>query len=586
VYDEAAEDRVMRLVSGLLGLLVACSLVACHSTPGTSPGDGGDGRGGNGQPGAGGQSGNAGQPGTGGQPGAGGQPGSGGQPGGEPPAPSCNAAPAGGSARPAAPTLLFALADRFHEGWLGSPSVVDLDGDGKREIVLTRDQRVLVFGSDGKLRWSASVGGRIWSSAVTGDFAGDARREVVVASRANVVMYDAAGAVMPGFPATWRDELRSLAAGDIDGDGKLEIAVATTSLLRTGDRADVMQILRGDGTVQRGFPPNTSGTSGCGAACYLAGAFDQNLALGPLDGDAAWDIVVPHDNAYISWHRGGGVAFDSASIFRGRPKVPGIRFLHQYAEAQAGFSATEETSNQAHFTNSPPTIADVDGDGKNEIVVLGSVQNASQDDRLRGVALWLVNPDGTRPAKWLEPLHIPRYLAGLVDFEDDNIVGATNQVALGDIDPTAPGLEMVFAGYDGRIHAVSADRRELWSQGYTTASNVLTAGVTIADLSGDGAPEIVFATYSTQAGAGALVVLGAGGAPLHQLPLPGRGSMAVPTIADVDGNGTLEIVLNLKDGEDKVRSGLVYTVAGSSGNCLLWPTGRGNELRNGYFPRR
>jgi FG-GAP-like repeat len=115
---------------------------------------------------------------------------------------------------------------------------------------------------------------------------------------------------------------------------------------------------------------------------------------------------------------------------------------------------------------------------------------------------------------------------------------------------------------------------------------VLTGGVAIADLSGDGVPEVVFASYSTQAGAGALHVLGAQGTLQHKLALPGRGSMAVPTVADVDGNGTLEIVVNLKDGEDRVRSALVYTVPGSAGNCRPWPTGRANDLRNGYVARR
>ena len=533
------------------------------------------------QPGAGADGGPAGGSGGGGPGGSGG-----GGPAPVPAAPSCTPAPGGGSPVASAPTLLIPLIDRFHEAWLGSPSVADLDLDGKNEVVLPREQRLLVFNTDGTVRWSATVPGRIWSSAVVADFVGDARREVVIAARGNVIMYDALGAVIPGFPVAWRDELRSVAAGDVDGDGRLEIAVATTSLLRTGAQSDVMHVIRADGTSQRGFPPNVSGTSGCGTTCYLAGAFDQNLALGPLDGEPGWDIVVPHDNAYISWHKGPGVAFDSAGIFRGRPKVPGIRFLHRYVEAQAGFSETEETSNQAHFTNSPAVIADLEGDGRNEIVVLGSVQNASQDDRQRGVALWVVNSDGTRPAKWVEPLHFPQYLAGLEDFEEDNIVGATNQVAVADIDPASPGLEMVFAGFDGRIHGVSADRRELWSHVYTTAANVLTGGVVIADLSGDGRPEIVFASYSTQSGAGALTVLTAGGAMVHRLPLPGRGAMAIPTIADVDGNGTMEIVLNLKDGEDRVRSGLVYTVAGSAGNCRLWTTGRGNDLRTGYLPSR
>ena len=48
--------------------------------------------------------------------------------------------------------------------------------------------------------------------------------------------------------------------------------------------------------------------------------------------------------------------------------------------------------------------------------------------------------------------------------------------------------------------------------------------------------------------------------------------------------GYLATTLNLKDGEDQQRMVLVYTVPGSADNCLLWPTGRGNLLRNGFVP--
>jgi len=44
----------------------------------------------------------------------------------------------------------------------------------------------------------------------------------------------------------------------------------------------------------------------------------------------------------------------------------------------------------------------------------------------------------------------------------------------------------------------------------------------------------------------------------------------------VDGDGTLEIVVNMVDGRL-----LVFNVAGSSTNCVLWPSGRGGYLRKG-----
>ncbi len=76
--------------------------------------------------------------------------------------------------------------------------------------------------------------------------------------------------------------------------------------------------------------------------------------------------------------------------------------------------------------------------------------------------------------------------------------------------------------------------------------------------------------------------MAANGQILHQIPLPGRGAMPVPTVADVDGDGVLEILVSLKDGgQGEV---LVYRVPGSADNCLPWPTGRANLRRTGFIP--
>jgi hypothetical protein len=154
-------------------------------------------------------------------------------------------------------------------------------------------------------------------------------------------------------------------------------------------------------------------------------------------------------------------------------------------------------------------------------------------------------------------------------------------VTVADLDPDLVGPEFLFAGFDGKIHAVSATKTLLWSYTYTTDDQVLTSGVVVADLSGDGVPEIVFNSYSPDDAKSHLFVLSANGEQQHKIALPKRGAMPVPTIADVDKDGPLEIIVSLKDGEDQVRQVQVYTVAGSSDNCLLWPTGRANPLRNG-----
>ena len=83
--------------------------------------------------------------------------------------------------------------------------------------------------------------------------------------------------------------------------------------------------------------------------------------------------------------------------------------------------------------------------------------------------------------------------------------------------------------------------------------------------------------------AGRLVILSNTGAELYDIPLPAQGSdgngIGVPaalSVADLDGDGTLEIVLLTFDhGVD------VFNVPGSGTKCLPWPTGCGNLLRDG-----
>jgi hypothetical protein len=497
------------------------------------------------------------------------------------PAASCTTD--GGSETVGKLTLTATLFDRWHEAWLGSPAVADLDGDGTNEIIVPRDEVLLIWHLDGTIvRKLEGFPGRIWSSPVVADLRPDiAGLEVAVASRGQISAWDARGNVLPGFPVEWRNEMRSIAAEDIDGDGQLELVSVTTSDLDANGQTDILIALNADGTFVNGFPPNTTGASGCDSACYVHAGFDQNVALGDVNGDGIADILAPQDNAYVSLHEGTGRAFDAAPIFRGRTKFLGVRFLHDYALAQQGWADDEETANQAHFTNTAPAIADVDGDGENELVMVGSVQNAAQSDRERGVALWVVRHDGTRPDAWVAPFHAPDFLDGLWD-PGDNIVATTNQVTVVDLDPTSPGLEYVFAGFDGRIHAVTSDNKELWRQTFTDKPGVLTGGIVAADLSRDGRPELIFNSYSTADGGGALFVMSANGALLQQIALPDRGAMPVPTVADVDGDGTLEIVVSLKDAVDKARQVLVYSVPGSGTKCLPWPTGRGNLWRNGH----
>jgi len=106
----------------------------------------------------------------------------------------------------------------------------------------------------------------------------------------------------------------------------------------------------------------------------------------------------------------------------------------------------------------------------------------------------------------------------------------------------------------------------------------------IADLDQDGRAEVIFTSW-TQKGSnksGKLHILSAYGIPLHEIDLPpGRngnwnGGLAAPTLANVDNDPDLEIVIN------SVASGVVvYDLPVTANARVLWATGRGNVRRTG-----
>jgi outer membrane protein assembly factor BamB len=136
------------------------------------------------------------------------------------------------------------------------------------------------------------------------------------------------------------------------------------------------------------------------------------------------------------------------------------------------------------------------------------------------------------------------------------------------------------------MYAFTATGTRLWRYNYTNGKAIMFASeAMVADLNQDGSPEIIFTTYGDPnvSDSGHLIILAANGALLWDVPLPnpghdgnGNGAPAAPTVADLDGDGQLEILVQTFDhGLD------VFTVPGSGNKCLLWNNARGGPLRMG-----
>lgn len=480
------------------------------------------------------------------------------------------------------------------EGWLGSPAAVDLDGDGRMEILAPRGGFVFAWHADGTLFWKAAYGfsaetspattsGRIWGPPVVADLDGDGKLEIAVGShKETVTVWSWDGKLKAGWPkivggeaGSADREIRSLAAGSL-GNGKSALLAART---RT-TKVPAVFLLDAQGTVFPGWP-QLAASGGCvllpaqDANCFEAGTYNQNVGLADLDGDGKTDAIIGYDNAYVGLFHLSGIPFGTP--FLNRPFFPGVPAFHDPTLAIQGWGPDGE--DRSEFTDSPPVAADLDGDGTLELILVGDHERAGNTAVL-GNSLFVFHPDATRFPGFERPFETKNHHPPLVtDDPGANIVDVTPAPAVVDLDGDGK-KEILFPAYDGVLYAVHSDGELFWTFSFSDLGTRFASEPVVADLNNDRVPEVLFATYETEAEKGALVILNHLGAELAKVPLPGRGSMAAPTLADLDGDGELEAIVSLKDTSS--QGGVqIYALPGSKTHLVPWPTGRGNFLRNG-----
>jgi len=229
------------------------------------------------------------------------------------------------------------------------PSLGDVDGSGIDKIFIEEEDWGLhAYRADGTILpgWPATtfVGGQERHTPAIADLDGDGIPEIVTASGSvspggvSLLAYHRDGTLVSGFPVSFNGHVDTFPViGDVDGDGHPEIIVAG----RVGS-GDGIYIFSADGTLKRTML--ASGTVAYGTA----------LALADLDGDGIPEIIMQTDTAVNVW-KGDG------SVFPGWPVQIGPN---------------------TWLKNGGPVVGDVDGDGRPDIVVLALQNSGNAGDVL------------------------------------------------------------------------------------------------------------------------------------------------------------------------------------------------------------
>ncbi len=174
-----------------------------------------------------------------------------------------------------------------------------------------------------------------YGSPALADLDGDGKLDIIYGSYdGNLYAWHGDGTNVPGWPQPlFAGTLSSPAVGDIDNDGILEIAITANN--------GKLYVFKANGTLQPGFP--VTGVQAAGTGVY------PSPALADMEGTGQKDIVINTTDGYVK-------------VFR-----PNGTLIPQWSNVRYSYTALASESS--------PVVADLDGDGRNEVLVGGEDAN-------------------------------------------------------------------------------------------------------------------------------------------------------------------------------------------------------------------
>ena len=271
--------------------------------------------------------------------------------------------------------------------------------------------------------------------------------------------------------------------------------------------------------------------------------------------------------------------------------------------------ANPSESTRSNFANEPVTVADVDGNGVNELIFTGTTYYFYDSACNTGsysnafIQPYITNMDRTRwsnPSLGYDWFSVPNNftapLSAAIETGYSVLQSSESNPVVADLDGDGQ-KEILFSAFDGKLHAFWLDKTEHgdWPYVVSTLNDApnlkYSSPPIVVDLDNDGKAEVIVSTwtsYNTNT-YGELLILSWDGRLLQSIGFPGPhtnhdgglqdwgGGLASPTIAQIDPTTPdYEVVVMT------AQAGLCcYRIPGSANARILWGTGRGNYQRTG-----